>query len=108
MYTVIKEKRNMIVQIRRRKRKKKKEKKKEKEKKNHTCNRVHLHIVFVLLHSVCRSVSVLSCVDVIRSFTYVLRVVILTSLKEGVREGERKREGRTTTPRMYHPKEKKK
>ena len=42
------------------------------------CNRVHLHIVFVfvLLYSVCRSVSVLSCVYVIRSFTYVLRVVI--------------------------------
>ena len=29
------------------------------------CNRVHLHTVFVLLYSVCRSVSVLSCVDVI-------------------------------------------
>ena len=42
------------------------------------CNRVHLHIVFVLLYVlwVCRSVGVLSCVYVIRSFTYVLRVVI--------------------------------
>ena len=40
------------------------------------CNRVHLHIVFVLLYSVCRSVSVILCVYVIRSFTYVLRVVI--------------------------------
>ena len=38
-------------------------------------NRVHLHIVFVL-YCVCRSVGVLSCMYVIRSFTYVLRVVI--------------------------------
>ena len=52
--------------------------------------RVHLHIVFV-----CRSVSVLSCVDVIRSFTYVLRVVIWTSLKDVGRERERKREAIT-------------
>ena len=42
------------------------------------CNRVHLHIVFVLLFVlwVCRSVGVLSCVYVSRSFTYALRVVI--------------------------------
>ena len=42
------------------------------------CNRVHLHIVFVLLYVlwVCRSVGVLSCVYVSRSFTYALRVVI--------------------------------
>ena len=42
------------------------------------CNRVHLHIVFVLLYVlwVCRSVGVLSYVFVIRSFTYALRVVI--------------------------------
>ena len=41
------------------------------------CNRVYLHIVFVLyVLCVCRSVGVLSCVFVIRSFTYVLRVVI--------------------------------
>ena len=40
------------------------------------CNRVHLHIVFVL-YFVCRSVSVLSCVHVIQSFTYVLRIIIL-------------------------------
>ena len=53
---------------------------------------MHLHIVFVL-YSVCRSVSVSSCVDVIRSFTYVLRVVIWTSLKEVRRERERKQEG---------------
>ena len=59
------------------------------------CTRVHLHIVFVLLCSVCRSVSVLSCVDVIRSFTYVLRVVIWTSLKDVGREHERKREAIT-------------
>ena len=31
------------------------------------CKRVHLHIVFVLLYSVCRSVNVLSWVDVIQS-----------------------------------------
>ena len=50
------------------------------------CNRVHLHIVFVLLYSVCRSVNVLSCVDVILSFTYILRVVILNVTKRrGVR-----------------------
>ena len=41
------------------------------------CNRVHLHIVFVLLYSVCRSVNVLSCVDIIQSLMYVLRVIIL-------------------------------
>ena len=81
MYTVIKGKTNIIMQDVHMERKEKKGKKK-KRKKNHTCNPVHLHIVFVLLHSVCRSVSVLSCVDVIRSFTYVLRVVILTSLKD--------------------------
>ena len=42
------------------------------------CKRVHLHIVFVLLYVlwVCRSVGVLSCVYVSRSFTYALRVVI--------------------------------
>ena len=42
------------------------------------CNRVHLHIVFVLLYVlwVCCSVGVLSYVFVIRSFTYALRVVI--------------------------------
>ena len=36
-----------------------------------------MHIVFVLLYvlSVCRSVGVLSCVSVSRSFTYALRVV---------------------------------
>ena len=46
--------------------------------KSSTCNRVHLHIVFVLLCVlwVCRSVGVLSHVFVIRSFTYALRVVI--------------------------------
>ena len=42
------------------------------------CNRVHLHIVYVLLYVlwVCRSVGVLSCVYVSRSFTYALRFVI--------------------------------
>ena len=41
-----------------------------------------MHTVFVLLYSVCRTVSVVSCVYVIRSFTYVSRVMILTSLKD--------------------------
>ena len=52
------------------------------------CNQVHLHIVFVL-YSVCHSISVLSCVDIIQSFMYVLRVVILVVTK---RHGERARE----------------
>ena len=47
---------------------------------------------------------VLSCVDVIPSFTYVLRVVILTSLNDVVREGarDRKREAILTASRRYH------
>ena len=45
------------------------------------CNRVHLHIVFVLyVLWVCRSVGVLSCVYVSQSFTYALHVVIYMSL----------------------------
>ena len=42
------------------------------------CNRVQLHIVFVLLYVlwVCHSVGVLLYVFVIQSFTYALRVVI--------------------------------
>ena len=64
------------------------------------CNQVHLQTVFVLLYSVCFSVSALSCVDVIQSFTYVLRVVIWTTLKDVVRE----REGITTASCMYHKK----
>ena len=48
--------------------------------------------MFVLLYSVCRSVSVLLCVDVIRIFTYVLRVVILDVIeRRGVRLRERAR-----------------
>ena len=47
---------------------------------------MHLHIVFVLLYSVCCSVSILLCVDVIQSFTYVLCVVNLDVTKRhGVR-----------------------
>ena len=46
------------------------------------CNRVHLHIVSVLLYSVCRSVTVLSYVDVIQSFTYHLHVIILDIIKK--------------------------
>ena len=53
------------------------------------CNRVHLHIVFGLLYPVCHFVNVLSCVDVIQSFMYVLHVVILDITK---RRGERERE----------------
>ena len=61
------------------------------------CNRVHLHIV---LNSTCRSVGVLSCMDVIRSFTYVLRVVILDVTK---RRGERAREkARGNTNGLWH------
>ena len=76
----------------------------------YVCNRMHLHIVtvFVLVYSVCCSGSVLLCVDVIQSFMYVLRVVIWTSLKDMVRQRERKREGITMALRMYHQKEKKK
>ena len=43
------------------------------------------------MYPVCRSVIGLSCVDVIRSFTYVLRVVILTSLNDVGRERARDR-----------------
>ena len=53
---------------------------------------MHLHIVFVLLYSACRSVCVLSCVDVIQSFTYVSRVVISDVTKRrGVRAREKAR-----------------
>ena len=54
-------------------------------------NRVHLHIVSVLLYSVCRSVTVLSCVDVIQSFMYHLRVIILDVIKKTARESKTKR-----------------
>ena len=54
------------------------------------CNRVPLHTVFVLLYSVYiyiyRAVCVLSCVDVIQFFTYVLHVVILDMMRECKRE----------------------
>ena len=49
---------------------------------------MHLPIMFVLLYSVCCSVSVLSCVDVIQSFMNILRVVNLDVTK---RRGERAR-----------------
>ena len=64
------------------------------------CNRVHLHVVFVL-YSVCRSVSVLSCVYVIQSFTNVLPVE--TSL---VRKREKR--GKKRPLACTHQKEKKK
>ena len=50
---------------------------------------MHLHSVFVLLYSVCCSVKVLLCVDVIQSFTYVLRVIILDITKKCVRAREK-------------------
>ena len=50
-------------------------------------NGMHLHIMFVL-YSVCCSVSVLSCVDVIQSFMNILRAVNLDVTK---RRGERAR-----------------
>ena len=55
---------------------------------------MHLHIVFVLLYSLCVSLYQCSfvCVDVIRFFTYVLRVAIWRTLKDVVRLGERKRD----------------
>ena len=67
------------------------------------CNRAHLHIVFVLLYSVCRSVSICSRVDVIQAFTYVLRVVILDVTKRrGERQRERKREAIPTVSRINY------
>ena len=62
------------------------------------CNRVYLHIVvFVLLvyNSVCRSVSVLSCVDVIQFFTYVLSAAILDVTKRRGDRGREKARGNT-------------
>ena len=67
---------------------------------------MQMHIVIVLLYSVCCSVSVLSCVDVIRSFTYVLRAVILDVTK---RCGERTREkarGNTSSLSQIPPEKK--
>ena len=66
-------------------------------------NWVHLHIVFMLLYSVCCSVSVLLCVHVIRSFTcYVLW---FRSQEKTWRQRKRKQEGRTTASHMYRQKE---
>ena len=78
------------------------------------CNRVHLHIVFVLLYSVCHFVS-----DSSFFFCWVCGRLIMTSFicnnsftyyyfGTSVRGRERKREGIRTASRMYHPKEKKK
>ena len=45
-----------------------------------------MHVAFVLLYSVCCSVSILLCVDIIQSFTYVLCVANLDVTKRhGVR-----------------------
>ena len=61
--------------------------------------------MFVSLYSACRSVSVLSCVDIIESFTYVLRVVILDVTK---RRGARESERRYQQPLAYTIQKKKK
>ena len=45
--------------------------------------------MLVLLYSVCRSVSVRSCVDVIRSFTYIVCYVLLFGRGETAREKAR-------------------
>ena len=50
------------------------------------CNQAHLHTVFV-----CRSVNVLSRVDIIQSFTYLSCVIIWTSLRRGERVQEKVR-----------------
>ena len=70
------------------------------------CNRVHLHIVFVLLYVLCVSLCRCSSVCVRHSIFYVC--VTCCDLDVTISETERRREGRTTTSRMYHPKEKKK
>ena len=57
------------------------------------CNRVHdLHIVFVLLYPVCRSVSDLSCLDVIQSLRMFYVILFLGVTKRRcVRPRERAR-----------------
>ena len=71
------------------------------------CNQMHRHIVFAFLYSVCCSVNVLSCVDVIQSFTYLLRVIILDVIKDVLRARERKREAIPTASRVDHQKKRK-
>ena len=63
------------------------------------CNQVHLHIVFV-----CRSVNVLSCVDIIQSFTYLSCVIILDVTKDVARQHKKKREAIPTASRRHHKK----
>ena len=70
------------------------------------CNRMHLHIVFVLSYSVCLSVKILSCVDVIQSFTYLLHGIMLDITK---RHRERAREKAIPmASHRYHQKRKEK
>ena len=65
------------------------------------CNRVHLHIMFALLYSVCRCVSVLSC-GLRHSIFYVCVTYVM-------RQRDKKREEfQRPLAYMYHPKEKKK
>ena len=60
---------------------------------------MYFHIVFVLLYSVCRSVSVLLSADVIQSFTYGLRVFILDVTKRrGIRESAKESKRRHQQP----------
>ena len=63
--------------------------------------------MFVLLYSVCRSVSVLSCADVIQCFTYVLRVVILDVTKRRGCERAREKARGDTNGLSYITSEKK-
>ena len=69
---------------------------------------MHLHIVFVLLYSVCRSVNVLSCVDVIQSFRYVLRVVNLDVAKRRGKTAREKARLSNTNGLSHVPSEEKK
>ena len=55
----------------------------------------------------CSTMCVFSCVDVIQSFTYVLRVVILTSLNDVVREKTREKARGNTNSRSHIPSQKK-
>ena len=72
------------------------------------CNWVPLLIVFVLLYSVCHSVSVLFCVDVIQSVTYVFHVIWNVTERRGETVWEKKREAIPTASHIYHQKGKKK
>ena len=75
---------------------------------------MHLHIVFVLLYSICQFVSDTSffsfwvcgkirmSFNCNNSFTYVLHVIILDFTKKRVREQERKRKVTPMASHRYH------